>query len=49
VSFGPWFRAGFDSDCDECGGLIIEGERIRSDGDGGWLCDECGADDDDYE
>lgn len=43
--FGPWFTAGFDSDCDECGGPIDEGDRIRSDGEGGWLCEECGDDD----
>jgi hypothetical protein len=28
-----------------CGGDITAGtDRIRSDGDGGWLCEDCGAD-----
>lgn len=44
---GPWFTASFDSDCDDCGGMIMEGEWVRSDGAGGWLCEECGEDDDD--
>lgn len=42
---GPWFRAGYDADCDgTCGGSITEGEEIRADGQGGWLCSDCGAD-----
>ncbi len=40
---GPWFTAGYDSDCDgECGGRILEGEQCRADGMGGWLCSACG-------
>jgi hypothetical protein len=43
--FGRWFEAGHDSDCDgECGGEIEAGDMIRSDGEGGWLCTSCGAD-----
>jgi hypothetical protein len=43
--FGPWFPAGHDGDCDgECGSEIEEGDMIRSDGQGGWLCLVCGAD-----
>lgn len=42
---GPWFRAGYDADCDgTCGGSITEGDEIRADGQGGWLCSDCGAD-----
>lgn len=44
---GPWFDARFDSDCDDCGDLIQEGDQIRSDGAGGWLCETCGMDADD--
>lgn len=41
---GPWVRASFDGECDgDCGGSLLEGEDIRSDGQGGWLCSECGA------
>ena len=44
--FGPWITARFDSDCDGCGGQLIEGEDIRSDGEGGWLCESCGEEGD---
>lgn len=44
---GPWFTARFDSDCDGCGDLIQEGDDIRSDGAGGYLCEPCGTDADD--
>lgn len=26
---GPWFYAGFDSECADCGGQIFEGDRAR--------------------
>ena len=29
-NFGRWFPAGFDSDCDGCGDLIIEGDRFAA-------------------
>ena len=45
-SYGPWIDARFDSDCDGCGVFIEEGDPIRSDGAGGWLCAGCGEDDD---
>lgn len=42
---GPWVRAGFDSECDgPCGTDISEGDEIRADGEGGWLCENCGRD-----
>ena len=41
-SYGPWFTASYDSDCSECGCLVSEDDQIRSDGDGGWLCEDCG-------
>lgn len=39
---GPWFGARFPGECDGCGGAIEEGDQIRSDGEGGWLCSDCG-------
>lgn len=40
---GPWVVATHDGECDGvCTGSILEGEQIRSDGSGGWLCSECG-------
>jgi hypothetical protein len=41
--YGPWFPASYRGDCDGCGSEISPGDQIRSDGDGGWLCDICGA------
>lgn len=35
--FGPVFTAGFDGEDACCGDGIIEGEEIRSDGQGGWI------------
>lgn len=49
MSYGPWITARFDSDCDGCGDQIFEGDRIRSDGEGGWLCEPCGEEGDDDE
>jgi hypothetical protein len=41
--FGPWFAARLETPCDgDCDGLIEPGDMIRSDGAGGWLCDDCG-------
>ena len=41
---GPWFTARFDGDCGGCGAFTFEGDRIRSDGAGGWLGECCGED-----
>ena len=43
--FGPWIFARWDSDCDGCGNFIEAEDRIRSDGEGGWLCEDCGLED----
>lgn len=40
---GPWFTAMHESDCAGCGGEIMAGDEIRADGEGGWLCTECGS------
>lgn len=42
---GPWFTARFDSDCaGPCGSEIQAGDDIRADGEGGYLCRDCGSD-----
>lgn len=43
LRLGPWFTARFGSACDGCGDGIYEGDRSRSDGEDGWLCDACGS------
>jgi len=40
--FGPWFTAQFGGPCYGCGDPVIPGNSIRSDGQGGWLCQSCG-------
>lgn len=42
--YGPWFDAAYSGQCSGCWDAIGEGDRIRADGAGGWLCEECGAD-----
>ncbi|HEX5705632.1 MAG TPA: hypothetical protein VFX97_20705 [Pyrinomonadaceae bacterium] len=45
ITRGPWVLAAFDGECDgTCGGSILEGGEIRANGEGGWLCGDCGAD-----
>lgn len=39
---GPWFAARYDGECSDCGQRFGAGWIIRSDGEGGWLCGECG-------
>lgn len=41
---GPWIEAKYRSgQCSGCGRPIRPGMQIRSDGQGGWLCDDpCG-------
>lgn len=43
---GPWFAARYDGKCSGCGDTFEAGAGwiIRSDGDDGWLCGECGDD-----
>lgn len=43
TAFGPWISAQFAGSCDMCGEWMHVGARIRSDGEGGWLCEECGT------
>ena len=45
--FGPWATAHWDSECDWCGDYIPEGEQLRANGEGGWICEICGREDED--
>jgi hypothetical protein len=40
---GPWFPARWDGKCSACGEEFGAGDEIRSDGDSGWLCPDCGV------
>ena len=42
---GPltWITAAYPGRCQGCDDDIYGGDRIRSDGHGGWLCQDCGA------
>lgn len=40
--FGPWFAAGYEGSCAECGEDIVVDDMIRADGEGGYLCECCG-------
>jgi hypothetical protein len=39
---GPWFAGSYGGTCTSCGGRFETGDRIRADGDGGYLGDCCG-------
>lgn len=39
---GPWFEARWGGKCSACGEEFEAGTVIRSDGDDGWQCGECG-------
>jgi hypothetical protein len=43
AELGPWFRAAFVGDCAGCGWGIDKGDRIRGNGQGGYLCESCGG------
>lgn len=42
TQLGPWFIAAYYSECADCSTDIEPGDEIRADGDGGYLCRECG-------
>jgi hypothetical protein len=45
---GPWFEAMFDGgDCPRCDQRIMEGERIRANGEGSYEHEECVIEDGD--
>jgi hypothetical protein len=41
--WGPVFTASYNGECADCGGDICPGDDIRADGQGGYLCTVCGA------
>jgi hypothetical protein len=41
-TLGPWLIAAYHGECVECGADINDGDEIRADGEGGYLCWECG-------
>jgi hypothetical protein len=41
---GPWFPAAYRGSCAGCGGDIVPDDPIRADGEGGYLCGDCGED-----
>lgn len=46
AGLGPWFTASYYSHCSMCDSATYEGDQIRADGQGGYLCSECGEDED---
>lgn len=41
---GPWFTTDKDVECDGCGVNISPGDPLRADGEGGYMCMDCGKD-----
>jgi hypothetical protein len=42
MTLGCWFVAAYNGSCAECGEDIGPDDEIRADGEGGYLCRECG-------
>jgi len=42
-SLGPFFAAAYPGRCSDCDGYFGDGDRIRADGEGGYLCTDCGG------
>jgi hypothetical protein len=42
ADLGPWFAARLAGRCAGCRAGVAEGDRIRADGQGGYLCEPCG-------
>lgn len=42
---GAWFDASYSGECTGCWDVIDPGDRIRTDGTGGYLCEDCGNED----
>lgn len=40
---GRWFTSEYPGECSGCGDRFDGGDRIRSDGEGGWLAGCCGS------
>jgi DNA-directed RNA polymerase subunit RPC12/RpoP len=39
---GTWFTAAYYGSCADCGEDVEPDDEIRADGEGGYLCRECG-------
>lgn len=42
ANFGPWFSAAYPGRCSGCDKRTGTEDRIRADGEGGYLCEDCG-------
>ncbi len=42
----PWIVAAYHGACAGCGEDIAPDDMIRADGEGGWLCEPCGQEED---
>ena len=45
-ALGPWFTASYPGRCSDCDTSFEPGDRIRADGEGGYLGTCCGGEDD---
>jgi hypothetical protein len=39
---GAWFSARYGGTCSDCRDGFAAGQKIRADGEGGYLCEDCG-------
>lgn len=44
TALGRWFAAGYPGECSGCGDIFDAGDRIRADGEDGYLAECCGGD-----
>jgi len=49
MSTPPWIVAAYHGACTGCGDDIAPDDMIRSDGQGGWLCEPCGSEEEDWD
>lgn len=42
ATYGPWGISATQEDCDGCGYVIMEGDKVRPNGNGGHMCAQCG-------
>lgn len=43
AQLGPWITASYGGHCSSCGDYFPADDQIRADGQGGWLCWDCGG------
>ena len=44
AAYGPWGVAAEQAHCDDCGYVIMEGDKIRLNAQGSMVCARCGED-----